>query len=229
VIISAHGGSGSEFLTRALSAHSRPDKSFFHDDRKNVWPNYHLDLNDSVTEEDCELFLYRTRGQHSYNLNREKTVNENMIEYFNYINENDKNCVLNGILSWCCQFLTRNKIKGVNLLIRHPLHSYVSLFSHRHPKMQKRIGKLGSEESMTYHANIWNGIVDDFLNSENKILRYEYAYDDAKRYGLKDGLGVIKKIRSSRRNSNELTKDQENFYRELTGENFKEIYKKWDI
>jgi hypothetical protein len=222
VIFVAIGGSGSEYLCRALRLHYRPDRAFGIDKGDN-WQE--ITIYDFPTQKEKEKFAETANG---YHIDLGKNIIDNMIDYIDFVERNNIDILLQGFLSRVsgdslCEKLNYNHI----CLVRHPLHTYVSLLCHRHPNMALKF-ENGIEDigCIQYFADMWNSVVKD----HSYFIRYEYAYEDSMNLQLSDRyLKVINGLYSSKRNNGVLSIDGENVLKELVKDNFERLYDKWEI
>jgi hypothetical protein len=219
LIYAASGGHGSIFLVNALRETGR---------RIHIRPDVAFDLNQSL--DDCpsqagvKVFYQRT----GYKLDVSKSINDNMVSYLNCICKAGE-IVLITRLSRHGPFFCRNKISGVVCLVRHPLHAYVSFVGHQHPEAAQEFGELDSNRRIEWYAKQWNLLVSDYINSRNKIIRFESMHNDLA--GLSDTSlpKLLKNWRPEIRNNGVLTKAKENFLKDLVAETFYKVYQDWDI
>jgi hypothetical protein len=218
-IYAISGGHGSVFLTNALrrtgrSVHVRPDVAFDLETILDAFPPARA----------IKEFYNRT----GYTLDASKTINDNVVLYLKHISESGK-IVLIARLSRVGPFFTRNKINNVICVVRHPLHAYVSFVGHKHPEAGQEFGTLDSERRIEWYARQWNLLVADYINSGNKIIRFEFMRDDLTSLPHPGLSKLLKHWRGGIRNHSVLSKEKETFLQNSVAENFYKIYPDWDI
>jgi len=224
-IIIASGGQGGTYLRIRLAAHKRPDVAFY--PRQGI-SCINIKSTDKPTERQQAEFLKRTFGWHILGL--DKTIEENMVQYLERINSNEaKNAVLAGSMSLMGPFFRANKIENVFCLMRHPLHMMISLLVVRHKRHAVRYGGINSEACVEDYASLWNAIAKDAIEGEVKIIRHEYATEDAKI--IKDAKirQVFDGLHPGERFHGFLKPEFEQQLRELTADNYFKMYEKWEI
>lgn len=207
------GGHGTTYIHRHISrCAKRPDV---------LWGE-HLDIG-SYPDQSKSIPWRRRTGGHI--LSTKKTIEENLVDMI----ESSNIWVL--LSGWCSlrnRFLTRNKIRAY-CLVRHPLHAYVSYFGHQHPNHCRSFGGFNSDGAVEKWSRQWNAIINDFLSSGNKILRYEFFYKD-----LPYNAAIKKDFRNfdfdtEKRNHGELHPKLEFKLKMLVNDNFYKMYDSWDI
>lgn len=226
-ILSLHAGHGSTFLIKELDAHIRPDVVFH--DQRTFDPG--CTLIDKPTKDHIIEFRKRTFGW--YSLNPNMTIEENMVQYLTKINSDNKIVVITSELCRMGPFFTRNSIENVICVVRHPLHAMVSYLTHQHREKVKRFKEgFNSIECVEYYAKIWNEIISDHINANSKIIRYEFAREDASFLTEEDAKLkdlFINKWRSDTRNFGVLNTQLEELLKQLVKINYDKLYEGWGI
>ena len=238
MIFVAFGGSGSSYLLNSvkkcykMKCHKRPDVYFLPD----FWPKK-LKKRQFLNEKGYQNFPTNSTIQEFYQrsgylFDKNKTINENILNYVNSVQENKLISLLTMSAYW--GFFSSNKIKNIYFIIRHPLHCYCSWTKkERHEDHVKDMGGKHNEKSIKFFSKIWNGISIEYIkckyNGLNpKILRYEFIFDD-----LKEQPESIKNIfngwDSTKRNYNILNEEEENLLLSLTSKFYQQIYEGKDI
>ena len=225
-IVIASGGQGGTYLRRKLPAHRRPDLAFY---PRHGISCINVKPTDMPTEKQQEAFFGKTYNWHI--LDRTKTLEENMIDYLERINaDKTNNVVLAGSLSLMGPFFRANKIEGVYCLVRHPVHIMVALLTIRHKRHAMRYGGgINSEACVDDYASLWNAIAVDAIEGKVKIIRHEYASQDAR--GIEDAKirKVFEGLHSNERFPGVLKPEFEQQLKELTADNYFKLYDKWEI
>lgn len=225
IIIVASGGQGGTYLRRRLSAHKRPDIAFY--PRRGIYPK-NIKSMDRLTKKQQLKFLLRTQGWHTLDL--AKTIEENMIDYLERINTNGtKNTILAGSLSLMGPFFSKNKIENVFCLIRHPIHIMVALLTIRHKHHAMCYGGINTKACVEDYASLWNLIAEDAIGGDIKIIRHEYATQDAGIIRDTTIRKVFEGLYSGERFHGVLKPEFEQQLKELTADNYFKIYNKWEI
>ncbi len=225
-IIIASGGQGGTYLRKKLPAHKRPDLAFYprrgisHINRKPI---------DYPTRICQERFFMRTYSW--YTLNPARTLEENMIDYLECVNANGAvNTVLAGSLSLMGSFFRKNKIENIYCLIRHPVQSMIAVLVIRHKRHAMHYnGGINSEACVKDYASLWNAIAIDAIEGGVKIIRHEYATEDAKSVKDPKIRKVFEGLHSDERFCGILKPEFEQQLKTLTTENYFKIYDKWEI
>jgi len=226
------GGTGTSFLVRMLRAkrkkcHVRPDVKFLPD----FWPcqlkRMQL-LNEKGFENFPTPFSAKEFAKRSgFQLDLKKTINDNMLEYVRFVKKSKCYSLLTFSAYW--SFFSKNRIKNVAFLVRHPLHNYVSWTKDkRHGSQIEEIGGINSEVSIKFFAKIWNGIVKEYLLCKELklrplLLRFEYINEEFK-YAR-----IFRMWESDKRNYGIVHQKYEDLLRELTNDTFMRIYNKWNL
>ena len=108
-----------------------------------------------------------------YTLDLSKDINENFLSYLDCLKRNDAFVVVTRIPR-LGPFFTQNNIKNVLCLVRHPLHAYISFVGYQHPKAGAQFGELDAPKRIEWYAKQWNSMTTDYINSGNKIVRFEW-------------------------------------------------------
>lgn len=221
LIITPMGGCGSVFMGSILPMSvKRPDVVLCKGYPKIV--DLRLDI-DRYPEKLTEQMIAHWSQRAGADLDRRATIGENLMEVF--LSRKACRCnrwaLLSGVCSTVHPFLTRNKLKAV-CLVRHPLHSYVSFFKHRHPNHAVRFGGFDTIGAISYWAELWNKIVEDFLSSGNKISRYEFWPEDSGNQIIQSKF--VGRWTHGKRNWGELPKNLEEALRKRVWANFLKIY-----
>jgi hypothetical protein len=207
------GGHGTTYIHRHIGrCAKRPDV---------LWGEK---LNIDRYPDEAKVISWRRRtGGHILSLS--KTIEENLADMI----ETCSHWVL--LSGWCSlrkPFLTRNKIRAY-CIVRHPLHAYVSYFGHQHPNHCRALGGFNTIAAVEKWCRQWNAIVNDFMLSKNKIIRYEFFYRD-----LPYNAALKKDFRNfnfdtEKRNHGELLPKLEPQLKHLVNDNFYKIYDSWEI
>jgi len=184
------GGSGSSYLYRRLKRYFkhvslRPETYFL--------PDYFPQQKKSATKHDQKLSSlgyqeYPTTAamkgfeiRSGFKLDPTVTIDKNLFAYVTHIRHSPKNNVLFSRAPML-GFFARNKISDVVFVVRHPLHQYISLTkAHRHFEFVKDYGGVNTLGGVNFFIQEWKRYVNDALGSNAKIIRYEYAKQDAQR------------------------------------------------
>lgn len=224
-IIIASGGQGGTYLRIRLKAHKRPDLAFY--PRCGI-SCINLKSSSKPTAKQQAIFLKRTFGW--YTLELDKTIKDNMIQYLICINANGaKNVVLAGSLSLMGSFFKMEKIENVYCLIRHPVNAMVALLVVRHKRHAMRYGGINTEACIDDYASLWNSIAGDVIEGKVKIIRHEYATQDARTIKDAEIRKVFEGLYSDERFPGVLESKFEQQLKELTADNYFKIYDKWEI
>jgi hypothetical protein len=157
----------------------------------------------------------------------DKTINDNLM---NLVKDPERIVLLCGrCSSEGGRFLTENNVKSL-ALIRHPLHSYVSYLSHRHPAHAAPFGGFKSEKCIRWYAKRWNNVVSDIVDSPSAIVRFEFLASDLRFIDDLLHLDAVNRWKPHIRNWGELPKEGEELLRKLTKEMFDQVYPgEWEI
>ena len=126
-------------------------------------------------------------------------------------------------------FFRAKKIENVYCLIRHPVNTMVALLVVRHKRHAARYGGINSEACVEDFASLWNAIAVDAIEGEAKIIRHEYATEDAK--AIKDAKirRIFDGLHPHERFPGVLKPEFEQRLKELTADNYFKMYEKWEI
>lgn len=192
MIVIAYGGTGSTHIMNNAfkvlgrkNVHKRPDvnmKPEFWPEGKDIeLPDYNgYDL--ITPEQEYAYFSKRTNG---YQLQRATTTDDNLRAYVKHTNNEAQLAVMTWATWW--QFFSRNRIKNVVFVIRHPLHqclSWIHPTEKGHGKSFKKHGdSLFTVAGLDVFIRIWNANVDEYLRLRHLMLdpvavRYEYMDND---------------------------------------------------
>lgn len=166
VIMAAGGGHGTMFIASLLSKKGyrvtiRPEAAFD--------VGFEIDFNRLPTQQEASKWQMRTKRR----IDRNKSICENILCLAGC---NDIDIIVSGPrLSSKNSFLTETHLPAL-CIVRHPLNAYYSVMS-RHDRLLKKIGAAGIEDpiAIKWFADRWNKAVSDFLDSGNRIWRYEYT------------------------------------------------------
>ena len=156
-----------------------------------------------------------------------------MVQYLTKINGSNKMVMLSGELCRMGSFFTRNYVKTVLCIVRHPLHAMVSYLVNRHnEKVTKFKNGFNSNECVEYYAKIWNDVIGDHLNANSTVIRYEFAKEDTVLL-TKDDI-QLKHIlanywKSNTRNFGVLKPQFEELLKQLVKVNYDKLYETWDV
>lgn len=160
VIITPLGGHGSSFIGSCLNSLTRPDVVFAGD---NDW----LDIYQfPSTRQQIKEWKKRTKTE----LHTNWTIEENLIRL---ITDHKGWIVLGGQCCTTRPFLTKNNLLKAICLIRHPRDAYISFYGHQHPEKAESHGGYDTKAAISAWANLWNRIMQDFLQSGSQICRFE--------------------------------------------------------
>jgi len=206
IIISPHGGHGTSYLGGALdrSLILRPDTVF-------KFPI----LEDTYPLKENEKEWYKRTG---VKLDFKKTIINNLYSLIK--NPNKKHILFCGNCSINYKFLTKGNIKAY-CIVRNPVDAYVSFYSHQHPEKAKSFGGFQTKVAIRHWARRWNPIITDFLESRNKIIRFEFFAIDAKNTELEF---LSKSWDSNKRNDGELKSNLIEYMRPLVINNYQKLY-----
>jgi len=211
IIITPMGGHGTTYLIGRANFCKRPDTIW--GESPDITKKPHLD----------KVRAWRGRsGGHQLDVN--KTIEQNLVDM---ITSSKYSVLLCGRCSINKKFLTDNSIHAI-CLVRHPANAYVSYLSHQHPEHAARFGGFNKIKAVHFWARHWNAIVDDFLSSDNPIVRYEYLEQDLPdidRYWK----SVISRWRPNMNSHKEMDLRTEEALCEAVRKNFYLIYDKWEI
>ena len=72
-------------------------------------------------------------------------------------------------------------------------------------------------------------MASDHITCGSKIIRFEFLHDDVKGISNPNLAMLLKDWRLGIRSHGVLTKEEENFLKQLVSENFFKLYEAWDI
>lgn len=107
-------------------------------------------------------------------------------------------------------------------LVRNPVLNYVSFYSHQHPEEAAPFGGFQTEQAIRHWAKMWNSITTDFLESGNKIIRFEFFAADTKNTELEF---LSKDWKSGKSNEKELKPDLVEYLKSLVVDNYQKLYR----
>lgn len=122
-----------------------------------------------------------------FELDPEKTLAANMIEYFAFLRRHGTACVLES--RGLHGLIAEGRIRDVVFLIRDPIQAYVSFGKpQRHGSYFDALGGIGSEASIDFFCWGWNDLADEYLGAEAAgldpvLVHYESAAADVARLG----------------------------------------------
>ena len=144
------------------------------------------DLNIRPKQGFCNRFVWMQNrmsdAPERFELDREKTLAENMIDYFAFLREHGTACVLEG--KGLNGVIADGGVRDVVFLIRDPIQAYWSFGKpERHGSYFDALGGMESEESIDFWCWGWNGLADEYLRAEANgldpvLVRYESAAAD---------------------------------------------------
>ena len=212
IFIFAEGGSGSVFFSRQVNVAVRPDTVF----------GFEPDLKSFPAPAVANAFKKRS----GVDLDVTLTIEENLVRMLE-IREKEikKHTMLCGRCSQTGKFLTDNKIEAT-CIVRHPLHSFVSFFSQRHPEHVQHLGGFNTESATRWYAALWSAIVSDFIESGNIIYRFEYMPDEILEEWLRQSL---RHWDNTIRNYDKLNTELEDLLESLVEEPYYALYDEWII
>lgn len=236
-IFSSVGGCGSSFLVSQLRkkfiVNSKPDTFFVKKGepitiKKHMGGKKHQRLDENgldtlPSKKAIRGFFERT----GYKMDPLKPIYLNLHQYICCVQNSDKTTVLfNSICKF--DFFSRYKIRNLVVLIRHPLHAYLSFVKpERHKNIADLLGGPCSEKSIIYYLNSWEKNVSEYIKMKDygsKIIRYEFAKQDANKLsGLE---WVFEKWESGKRN---YSKEISSIMKPLVPDVFFKVYDLWDI
>ena len=161
-----------------------------------------------------------------------ETIDSFLVRYINYIKSSE---MRTAVFNTCAELalFSKNSITDVIFLLRHPLHTYASWSKpDRHGDVIEYLGGVNSEKAILHFAKRWNAVVDEILKLRKKqilggLIRYEFATSD---------VNYIPEIRWAfenfdiyKRNHGFLSKKAEVMLRNITYNNFCQLYSDWDI
>lgn len=230
-VIVAPPGSGSTHLNRQLESHARADLTFepFSNMSHGGVDNTGLKITDKPIKEHMISFHTRTFGEYDLDLNL--TIEKNLVNYIDFMNnQTERRATLGGTISTLGPpFFTRNKTNGILAIIRHPLHSMVSLLLHQHPWHGVQLGGINSETCVKFYANQWNRLVSDLIAGEIKIIRFEYAKEDSAELEDDKLKSIFSKWLSHLRIHRALKIGFERMLKSLVEKNYFKLYEEWEI
>jgi len=212
------GGSGSCFLIDCL------EKAGYKVDAR---PDNHIhSLNGPPSCEVVHSFLYRS----GFEMDKEKSINDNLLDYIGLLDSDDGRVALFSKIHKF-KFFSSNNIKNVIALIRHPLHSYMSFVKpERHFRYAIRGGGISSRITVAGYLMRWNCIINEAMELNAKIIRYEFFYEDAAKAGIDTSIFDDRGgWDTSKRNESSLTMKTSDFFYEYVKDNYFKLYDKWEI
>lgn len=112
-------------------------------------------------------------------------------------------------------------------VVRHPLHAMVSWYKHRHPEMLHG-HKLNSVKVVEQYAEYWNRVAM-WANEVGRVIRYEYAAEDANMICQPQVRAIFDKWTQAKRNYGTLSHDSEARLEELTHGQYTKLYQRWEV
>lgn len=235
MIFVAFGGSGSSYLKRKLcelgTCHIRPDAQF----KPSFWPTGGgQKLGKKGYQSLPSLRAIRDfQSRTDFQFDSAKTVDKNMLDYIDHINRKGIDAILT--LSSYYNFFSRNGIRDVVFLVRHPLHQYGSWFKmKRHGAHLKPMGGKNSRRSIKYFTTVWNSFVGEYLNLKRLnlspvLIRYELADSDVKTANNPYIAERFAGWKTDRRNPDFIKPPLQELMKSQVEKAYTEIYPKWEI
>lgn len=232
ILFSCHGGMGSTFLHRRLRqlgyfVHLRPFIAFMPSD----WPS-RLTRLQRLTEDGydglpTELAAQIVKRRCRFQLDMTRSIEHNLNDYLRHIRHRSKLAVIFSRPSTML-FFSRNGIKRVNFIIRHPLHSYVSYTKRvRHYEVVAGLGGPDTEAGVEFWAREWNNTVQDALDSGNKIIRFEFTHSDTRDDA--ELRRIFTSWDTTKRNHGVLSSAREKQLMDLVHDNYSRLYDRWNV
>jgi hypothetical protein len=231
--ISPFGGHGTSALRklwhrRGWRIHIRPDYIF----------SFGIDTYDihSFPKWDEKFKHHQSKGQMLYHRGKEwtrragfepyedLTISENLLWLLNTTSDS---VILFGKQSLSETWLTNNEIKNLILIVRHPLDAYDSLFGRQHPYWGKLKGGVDSILAAEFWCKQWNTVMEDFLSTGNPIYKYEHLAADLEKEGQTDLANLLGPMWYSKPRREFITPKLEEYIKQLTWDNFKQLYTSW--
>jgi len=231
------GGTGSSFLIKQAQMRygnrkvvARPDVIFHHAGLGEK--NKDLKVPEKHTYQTIETYdeypdksmisVFKKRS--GFTLDKTKTIEKNMEIFIAWLKKKDKYVVLSEMFLF--EFFSRHNVDNLIFLVRHPLHSYVSVTKEiRHGEYVEAFGGLNTKEAVEWYAGIWNLFVTEGFKTNSSFIKYEFP-GGYKEEWLKS---IFKKWEPRKRNYDVLKPDLEEYLKELVEENFYKIYRNWDV
>ncbi|MHA2279413.1 MAG: hypothetical protein ACXAC5_00780 [Promethearchaeota archaeon] len=185
---------------------------------------------DKPKPQSAKGFKIRSGG---YDLDMNKSIDENMVEYVAWLKQQPDRTALFSRAPMLA-FFSRNKIKDVIFVIRHPVHQYVSLTKkERHAEFVASYGGMNTKGGIDYWIQEWGRFARDAVESKNAIVRYEFAQEDARiiDLGIADPRPnkVFRNWTTARRNTSVLKPDLEKRLKDAVWDVYSKIYPAWEI
>jgi len=241
MIVIAYGGSGSTYVINngfkvlgRKNVHKRPDvnmKPEFWPEGKDIeLPDYN-GYNLTTPDKEYDYFAKRTNG---YQLQTNNSIDINLLRYVEHIQKQNILTVMTWATWW--QFFSRNRIKGVVFVIRHPLHQCLSWLhptEKRHGRSFRKHGdSLFTIEGLDRFIRVWNANIDEYLRCRHLMLdpvavRYEYMESDRTMISGDKFRDCFVGFRMDRRHFDVLPKELEQRLKQRCMWDI--FYDKWDI
>ena len=251
-LFSVSGGSGSTFMIKNVRrcgsiVAARPDViwrpnfmkhmgglSKYKSNIQTLSSNGYEDFPESKTKEQFHERINKGK-EIDFKLDLSSSIENNLIKYIKLLSKDEgRTAVFSNASKF--QFFSKNNIKDVVFLIRHPLHSYISFTSkNRHPEFVESIGGQNSIKSIEAYSEMWNKYAEDIISSLDKklnpiVIRFEFAEKDVVKSNNINIVEIFKKFNNNKRYYGALSGDVENKLRELTWNFYKEIFgNRWTI
>ncbi len=220
-IFTAIGGSGSNYLIRALATRYevavKPDAVFRSLDKR---------LTEYERGIDQGTFAERAHG---YQISEGAALKDVLPDYVAYLRaDSARTAVFNTAAE--LSLFSALRIPDVVFLIRHPLHAYVSWAKPgRHADIIADLGGLCSPRSIDYYTDRWNAFTDELIRMGNLsllggLIRYEFAKTDAESLSLD---WAFSDFDSGRRNHGVLPSASEDYLRQRVWSRFASVYADW--
>lgn len=248
LIFTSLGGSGSLYLMDVLermgiTVHKRPDmcwcpqivagwrKSRY--SRMPQWERrYQLltkkGLRALPKQHTMESFHHRT----GHVIDRHSDIETNLKQYVQYMRAMNI-AVLFGRVG-LAGFFSRNKIREVTFVIRHPLHAYVSLLIHRHPEIGRGHGGVESADAVSWYAGMWNALIDEYAACRSEklnphLVRFESAHADVAAMNDSFMKRLFRGFDVTKRNHGELSSVRVAQLKSLVSDRYNLVYHGWEI
>jgi hypothetical protein len=235
-LFSVIGGSGSSFLIDSLekcgyNVHKRPDNGWIVPNKKIKKRPYQQEIksySEIPDKKTFKNFRLRTRNldkSGGYKLDEAQTIESNLLLYVKELGGDErKTAIFNTAPMF--EFFSQNKLPNFALLVRHPMHAYLSYAKpQRHLNVINDLGGLYSESSIRWFADLWNGFVSEYLRlSDSLLIRFEYAKKDVSQD--KELQKVFKDFDESKRNPCE-NSAADNLMKKLVAKQYFKIYDVW--
>jgi hypothetical protein len=222
-IFMSAGGSGSSFLNDSLRSFGvrvaeRPDVM--------LRPAEIADLRSPATLPVRTMFTRRANG---FAMDGTRSIEANLLDYLRFLDERPRHTALFSNVPHF-GFFSRNRVRGVALLVRHPLQAYVSFAKpERHLDLVLEWGGLYSESSLRRYADYWLGFVREYVAPKEAglqpgLLRYERLLEDARALGLERFFPEWRPSRNPVGDANAAA-----LLRSIVEREYLEIYPSWDV